>query len=296
MVLAMAGCATPFGRGDGRSISGCAATPASFEPATAKARIVAIAEDAWRWWGERTTYRRDGRTIIEFAGGPWEHERAAFGPLAAYWCAAQPQRDYWRAAARDAATDAPFDTDGTVRPEVFAATRIGHAPFADAWSAAFVSWVMVSAGVPATAFTPAAAHWTYVGAIIRRHREAVARGSEATSPFVPHAPGAYRPKEGDLLCATRDGPSLPSFEALPARFQWMHCDIVVAPDLACPPGVGQRCLAAIGGNVAHAVTRTLVPLDRRGHVVRIPGGRDWIVVIESRLDRARPHAPAAPPA
>lgn len=295
MLLAVDGCNTASR--DGRGVApGCTAVTVTFNAATAKARIVATAEEAWTWWGERTVYRRGDRTVIELAGGPWEHERDAFRPLAEYWCAVRPPRDYWREAARDAGTTTPAGADGTVRPDVFAATRIGHAPFGDAWSAAFVTWVMASAGVSSADFPPAPAHWTYVSAIIRRHRAALAQGASETLPFVPRRPSAYRAKAGDLVCATRDGPALGDFEALPDRFQWMHCDIVVTPDLPCPPGVGGRCLAAIGGNVAQAVTRTLVPLDRRGHVILVPGGRDWIVVIENRIERASPHAAAAPPA
>jgi hypothetical protein len=65
----------------------------------------------------------------------------------------------------------------------------------------------------------------------------------------------------------------------------MHCEIVVAADEACTNAASHRCLASIGGNVAQSVVRTLVPLDRSGHVMLLPQSRDWIVVIENRLDR-----------
>jgi hypothetical protein len=68
----------------------------------------------------------------------------------------------------------------------------------------------------------------------------------------------------------------------------MHCDIVVAAEERCANAASGRCLASIGGNVMQSVVRSLVPLDRTGHVVLMPQGRAWIVLIENRLDRLAP--------
>jgi len=261
----------------------CPAPQPAFDPATARQAIIDGALAEWRRWGERIVYLEPERSLVEVRGGPWEHERAAFADLARYWCAAD--RNYFRMAADDAGTGDLLDAQGQVRRAVFDQVRIGHAPFADAWSAAFVSAIVYGAGVPREQFRFAPAHWTYVSAIVRRHREALAQGTEGELAFVPHALADYRARPGDLLCATREGPRLPDFSALPDRFQWMHCDIVVAATETCANAASRTCLAAIGGNVMQSVVRTLVPLDRSGHVVLAAQGRAWIVLIENRLDR-----------
>jgi hypothetical protein len=64
------------------------------------------------------------------------------------------------------------------------------------WSAAFISWVMQSAGVPASQFRAAPAHWIYLSSMIE----------EASYPgryFVPRRVQDYSPNPGDLICASR---------------------------------------------------------------------------------------------
>jgi len=295
-LLALAACSPAFMRRSPVPPAACSVATTTHDPALARTRLIAIAREAWEWWGERTIHVRGDRTIIEMATGPWEHEREAFRTLAAYWCATEPPRDYWQEAARDSGTREPAGLDGNITPAAFAATRIGHAPFADAWSAAFISWAMAGAGVPRDVFPRAAAHWSYVTALMRRYRDDVRTGAGDASAFIPHGIGDYAPRAGDLVCATRDTAPLSRPDDLLVRFRPMHCDIVVETSLPCPPDIGGTCLAAIGGNVQQAVSQTLVPTGRTGRIRPGSAGRDWIVVIENRLDRTPAHAAAAPPA
>ncbi len=262
----------------------CPAPQPAFDPATVRQSILDGATAEWRRWGERVVYLEPERSLLAVRGGPWEDEREAYADLARYWCAAG--RNYFRLAADDAGTGDLLDAQGHVRRAVYEQVRVGHAPFADAWSAAFVSSVLYAAGVPREAFRFSIAHWEYVSAIVSRHREAQAQGTADDLPFVPHALADYRARPGDLLCATRAGARLADLAALPERRLPMHCEIVVAAEERCANAASGRCLAAIGGNVMQSVVRTLVPLDRRGHVVIAPQNRAWIVVIENRLDRA----------
>jgi hypothetical protein len=265
----------------------CPSPQPAFDPATVRQAILDGAAAEWHRWGERVVALEPERSLIAVRGGPWEDEREAYADLARYWCAAG--RNYFRLAADDVGSGDLLDERGQVRRQVYEQVRVGHAPFSDAWSAAFISAVLYGAGVPREQFRFAIAHWTYVSAIIRGAQEAAAQGTSDALGFVPHALADYRARPGDLLCATREGPRLPNFAALLDRSHPMHCEIVVAAEETCANAASGRCLASIGGNVAQSVVRTLVPLDRSGHVAPLPQSRDWIVVIENRLDRlARP--------
>jgi hypothetical protein len=261
----------------------CPAAQPPFDPATVRQRMLDGAAAEWHRWGERVVALEPERSLVELRGGQWEDEREAYADLARYWCAAG--RNYFRLAADDVGTGDLLDDQGQVRRAVYEQVRVGHAPFADAWSAAFVSAVLYAAGVPREEFSFSIAHWVYVSAIIRRAREAEARGTTAELGFVPHALADYRAQPGDLLCATRESAPLADFAALLDRRRAMHCEIVVADDEPCTNAASRRCLASIGGNVVQSVVRTLVPLDHSGHVMLLPQSRDWIVVIENRLDR-----------
>jgi hypothetical protein len=153
-----------------------------------------------------------------------------------------------------------------------------------AWSAAFMSYVVCTAGVEdAAAFSRSDAHWVYVDQAI---------GNAVTSDAV----GIYRardvatglPTPGDLLCADRAANNQPSYQTLAARaqalgsFRFMHCDLVVAVSLR------GGYVAVIGGNVVQAVSMTLVGIkpaaaDRPASVVTEADdatSRPWFAVLE----------------
>lgn len=132
------------------------------------------------------------------------------------------------------------------------------------WSAAFVSWVIQSAGVPRTLFCPSATHTIYVERIVNRSRQ-------PDAGFIPHRAYERAPQVGDLICASRDG-SGTTLDNLNRGAG--HCDIVVE--------VRSREVHALGGNVGDSVTRSVFPLDENG-ILSPLSGRLFFAVIENRL-------------
>lgn len=126
------------------------------------------------------------------------------------------------------------------------------------WSAAFVSWVMVQAGLPG--FDPSASHYGYVGDAFRG----------GASPFRFADPDREAASVGDLLCYVRSNATqlgFPGLSALLARgggAQNMHCDIVVS--------AGQGMLSLVGGNVLQGVTLRMIPVNRSGLPWNLPRG------------------------
>src|SRR5215212_10635194 len=132
------------------------------------------------------------------------------------------------------------------------------------WSAAFVSWDIASAGVPRDLFCPDQRHTIYVERMVERARRPGAA-------FIAYRPSERAPQVGDLICASRagSGTTLDNLNRGAA-----HCDIVVE----VKPGWA----AAIGGNVADSVSRSVFPLDGNGFLSPI-SGRPVFAVIENRL-------------
>lgn len=132
------------------------------------------------------------------------------------------------------------------------------------WSAAFISWDIASAGVPRDLFCPDQRHTIYVERMVERAKKPGA-------VFIPHAPGEYAPRVGDLICASREnsGTTLQNLNRGAG-----HCDIVVE----VRPGE----VDAIGGNVGDSVTRSVFPLDGGGFISPI-SARPVFTVIENRL-------------
>lgn len=120
------------------------------------------------------------------------------------------------------------------------------------WSAAFVSYVLLRAGVPG--FQPSAAHMDYL-------RDAAQR---ADAPYTLADPDATPPAPGDLLCfsrqpAVRDHADLRALLARDPRGGLpLHCDFVASTD----PARGRAVL--VGGNVLQGVTLRVLNLNRKG--------------------------------
>jgi hypothetical protein len=125
----------------------------------------------------------------------------------------------------------------------------------DAWSAAFISWVMCEAGFADTAqFRRDVAHHVYIDQAIRARD-----GAEPKAVFTAHELGEQAIVPGDLLCLARR----PGYRTLADRRAQMgegartHCDFVVKVD-------DERSLIyAIGGNVRGTVGLKLLPAERR---------------------------------
>lgn len=139
------------------------------------------------------------------------------------------------------------------------------------WSAAFMTWVMRSAGVPEEQFPNSSAHWIYMANMI----------NQAGLPdryFVPRRVRDYSPRLGDLVCAYRGSDRPPSNDGYTSS--WMlpgtnsHCDLVV--------GKNGASLDVVGGNVRNSVSKTTLELDAQGHLK--PGARrPWFLILENRL-------------
>ena len=241
------------------ALGGCAVPepPLSYPP-SARERMLRIAIAEWRDWGS-----------VQLAPGvpardPAEAQTDNFPRVLAYWRAV-PDED--GAIARNRARY----RDGS--------PMLWSEP---AWSAAFISYVLRSAGVDAREFPPTAAHAFYIDAMI-----ADAARFPALAPFIPHDPTTRAPREGDLICADRSDTPLPHWHARTAeqgRFRPMHCDIVIR--------VLRGYVEAIGGNVRDAVTLTRFPTDASGVLLPHPrGSAAWFAVFENRLGRLPPFAP-----
>ena len=129
------------------------------------------------------------------------------------------------------------------------------------WSAAFISWLMMQAGV--YDFPASAAHLDYIAA---SHQQ---RG-----PYRLSDPYQTRIRPGDLLCHLRGRSDDLDYQGLLTALSagqtggWQsHCDLVVASN----PG-GNRTSYTIGGNVLNAVTMRLLAVNERGALVTPAAG------------------------
>jgi hypothetical protein len=238
--LALAACASPPSTPAPKQAKDLAplgpCPPSSWKPeappptASAKTSMVLLAVGEWARFGRQiTTYSTNAPPRTEQLG---VKERDAPERIADYW----------------ASVDKP-----------------GRSGLTDiAWSAAFISWDIESAGVPRDLFCPDQRHTIYVERMVERAKKPGA-------VFIPHPPASYAPRVGDLICASREG-SGTTLQNLNRGAG--HCDIVVE----VRPGQ----VDAIGGNVGDSVTRSVFPLDESGFLSPI-SARPVFTVIENRL-------------
>ena len=215
----------------------------------AKGRLVGLVTEEWKRFGGWTLYRLPDRQVIDPVGGMVEDDGVAYSCLIKYWAAAGEDgfTPYGRCLT-------PW-SDRTYR----------RCPWHAAWSAAFVSWAMVNAGVPESVFRPHETHSVYLADLVAK------AAADPAAPLIPRAPGTYAPQPGDLVCRGRAGqhPTTPA-EIVPGMP--MHCDIVVEAD-------GMQ-IRMIGGNVFNAVTETVLDTDHG--FLREDGRTAWATVVENR--------------
>ncbi len=258
LLAALAGCATPPPL--------VAVAPPLAYPPSVRERIFAVLDSEWREWGA-LTLEAEAPPPPE----PAEALVANFPRVLAYWRAVP-------------------DDEGTIlrNRALYPLALRGEAPGGGLWretpwSAAFISYVMLRAGVDTREFRPSAAHAFYIDHLLQD-----AATFPAEAPFLPHGPAEYAPRPGDLVCADRGRQPLTHWTQRASdqgRFRPMHCDIVVA----VAPGV----VEATGGNVADAVTRRRFAADAAGLLLPAPAATAaWFVVFENRLGRLGPWAPA----
>jgi hypothetical protein len=239
-------------------------------PAATRDRLLRILDGEWREWGSRIIDAR--RAPFADTEGPLaEQDPAAFSKVLAYWSAVGWQ-DYIER--NKAAFNAGSAVGLCARDELDADGRDviwGCEP----WSAAFISFVMRSAGIDRAEFPPAPGHRTYVDALILAGARWPARAT-----FLAHEVAEYAPAVGDLICADRAGrgraiSTLAERRGEIGAARPMHCDVV----MAVAPGE----VVAVGGNVAQGVTAVRYAADGRGLLVR--NVRRWFVVFENRIGR-----------
>ncbi len=227
----------------------------SYEPFS-RAEAVAIAEQEWRLFGQRVDddpphsgsdpERADNP---ERSPGRWER-------IGEYWWLGQD------ADRREAAWTGMHDETGHGIDE-------RHDDYF-AWSAAFISYIMRTAGA-GPHFPYAPAHYVYIN-IAKEMKLGRASGWAVVAERV----NEYAPVPGDVICFSRDRRPL-KYGKLPAHHFASHCDIVVSRD--------KERISVIGGNVDHAVTMKHVPVTTDGRLAN-SGDRSldtrypWFVVLQ----------------
>jgi hypothetical protein len=237
LCIAVAGCATPPRPHDIARLPPLGPCPASsWTPeapppaASPKVSMVLLAVAEWARFGKEVIVYSSDAPPSKLSLGVRERE------------ASQRIRDYWASVnhpERSGLDDAP-------------------------WSAAFISWVIQSAGVPRGQFCPSQTHSIYVERLVERARLPGAA-------LIPRRPNERRPQVGDLVCASRNhsGTTLENLNRGAG-----HCDVVVV--------VRPGAVEAIGGNVDDTVSRSIFPLDGHGFLSPI-AGRPVFTVIENAL-------------
>jgi len=155
------------------------------------------------------------------------------------------------------------------------------------WSAAFISWIMKSAG--ASKFKKSSAHRVYV-ADAKHNRE----NNIYDNPFWAYRINEVKPEVGDLVCqrrcsseqyldatvrpkkcATYD--SIDQTDANGKQIPWRtHCDIVTK--------VRSRSIDVIGGNVSQSVFKKKLPLDSGGYVRKKDAKENqYIAIVKFRI-------------
>jgi Uncharacterized protein conserved in bacteria (DUF2272) len=230
--------------------------------AFSRINAVAIAEQEWRLFGERVDDDPPPPGGFDPASGddparaPGHWER-----IGEYWWLGQ---DGDR---RESAWTGMHDENGQEIDE----SRDDYY----AWSAAFISYVMRTAGARAR-FPYSPSHYVYINTA-----KEMKLGRTSGWVVVAERADEYAPLPGDLICYSREKYKL-TYEKLPQRRFAGHCDVVVAQD------TGQ--ISVIGGNVDHAVTMKHVPVSTDGRLAE-PGNRaldaryPWLVVLRIIYDR-----------
>jgi hypothetical protein len=134
------------------------------------------------------------------------------------------------------------------------------------WSAAFISYLMKTAGFSPAEFTFSDSHVDYVQAAYEASA-AEAAGQPSGYAFRACDVATTRPRAGDLLCATRAATAgVARFDALATALSTrqrgeafpMHCELVVRADEG-----GDAKIETIGGNVVQSVTLSRMTLNTR---------------------------------
>jgi len=117
----------------------------------------------------------------------------------------------------------------------------------EAWSAAFISWVMKKGGAGKD-FVYSTSHSKYIVAAIQNQK------SGNSNPFKGHKPEDVKVEKGDLVCFARQ--SGVGYDST-GRYK-SHCDLVIDVD--------KEKARTIGGNISNSVSLTNVKLTKDGKI------------------------------
>jgi hypothetical protein len=241
LCLLLIGCATapPPAPGPKDTWAGRPIGPAPAPNPTLKQAMISRATREWEFFGRQTVVFKGSEESIPHVGA-WEDDDGA--------CSARVNA-YWRTVGKP--TLSGIDCQ-------------------EPWSAAFISWVMQAAGVPKYLFPPGSAHRSYLNHFL-------ANVHNPYAAFIPHTIQEYKPKPGDLICASRSKAKPAAvIEELPDSLNSrLHCDIVEETE-------GQT-LRVIGGNVRNSVSKTVLTLSPEGYL-QFTSRMPWLLIIENRLD------------
>lgn len=112
----------------------------------------------------------------------------------------------------------------------------------EAWSAAFISYVMKKSGAGSD-FKYSNSHSVYIRDAVKNRKE------NNKNPFKAYQPNEVKVEKGDLMCYARQG----GVNYNTTGDYASHCDLVV--DVKDNKAIG------IGGNVSNSVSKTIVDLD-----------------------------------
>ncbi len=149
-----------------------------------------------------------------------------------------------------------------------------HAGWVDAWSSAFISYLLKTAEISQSDLPRSAAHSTYLNYVL-------AGKSMNWQAFSLKDAGI--PQRGDIICADRASRNTYTHlkDHKTGTFRPLHCDIVVQQDLP------NERIMAIGGNVWDAVTLSVLRLHKplKKWQIMPTAARPWFVLL-----RRTPHA------
>jgi hypothetical protein len=133
----------------------------------------------------------------------------------------------------------------------FSEAQVGNPAFQNAhpWSAAFISWVMRTAGA-GNAFRYSSAHATYTKWAKDN------RLANNAHPFKAYRTTELAPQVGDVVCKRREGSGATYDNIQPGMKT--HCDIVTA--------VRPGAFTTVGGNVNNAVAQKMLRTDANGFI------------------------------
>jgi hypothetical protein len=226
------------------TLAACGTTPVSTPPASAlvlrqdappRAALLAAAETEWMFFDRQQIDMR-GDVLSAPRLGLLEDEGEAVQRIGLYWQAVG--KSYTGA-----------DTQ-------------------QAWSAAFISYLMQTVGVSPDDFLFSDVHFNYLSFLKARQSQ--------PAPLFVLRPAATEPiAPGDLICARRDSNSTATLEGIRPGLPG-HCDLVyeIHPE--------RGWAGVIGGNVFNSVSESLIPIDANARLLPL-ARRPWFVVVKNLM-------------